>query len=306
VRYADDWLIGMVSTRVEAVTIKDKIKGFLKENLKLELHEDKTLITNSSQSKAIFLGTEIRCPIYKEEKIINRKRKGKVYKQRKSSANTRMDMPVKRIIDKLKTAHICDGGGKAQPKYQWLGYTHKEIILAYNSIINGISNYYSFIENMSALARIYNILRSSAAKLLTAKYKLKTQRKTFQKFGAGLKSPEGTSLIVRKEWKKNPMGFKKNVNTDLSVIYTSRYTKSILHRICAICSSNVKVEMHHVKHIRKMNIKLSMMEKSMVSLNRKQIPVCRECHMDIHTGRYDGKSLKDIINTNEKNVSPTT
>lgn len=66
--------------------------------------------------------------------------------------------------------------------------------------------------------------------------------------------------------------------------------------MCAICASIDKVEMHHVKHIKKMNKNLSPMEKSMASLNRKQIPVCRVCHMDIHTGVYDGTSLKDIIN----------
>ena len=53
--------------------------------------------------------------------------------------------------------------------------------------------------------------------------------------------------------------------------------------------------MHHIKHLKTMNNKLTPMEQSMVSLNRKQIPVCRICHMDIHKGKYDGVALKDII-----------
>lgn len=32
----------------------------------------------------------------------------------------------------------------------------------------------------------------------------------------------------------------------------------------------------------------------MAQINRKQIPVCHECHVLIHAGKYDGKSLKDL------------
>lgn len=159
----------------------------------------------------------------------------------------------------------------------------------------GIFNYFSFIDNTKALSRIYNILRSSAAKLLAAKFKLKTQRAVYVKFGKGLKTEKGKSLIIRSDWKKNTMDFKINPRTDLPALYINRLTKSNLLKICAICGSIDKIEMHHVKHIKKMNKDLTVGEKSMASLNRKQIPVCRVCHMDIHNGTYDGKSLKEII-----------
>jgi hypothetical protein len=32
----------------------------------------------------------------------------------------------------------------------------------------------------------------------------------------------------------------------------------------------------------------------MQALNRKQVPVCKACHMRIHRGDYDGLSLKDL------------
>lgn len=204
-------------------------------------------------------------------------------------------MPLQRVINKLKNASFCDGSGKSLPKFQWLGYNHKEILLAYNAVISGIFNYYSFANNINALSCVYNILRSSAAKLLAAKYKLKSQRKVFKKFGKGLKC-ENVSLIVRKDWGKNPYKFNtKDVKTEISTLYITRRSRTLLKKICTICNSTEKVEMHHVKHIRKMNTKLTPMEKSMVSLNRKQIPVCRKCHLDIHNGLYDGINLKDLI-----------
>lgn len=204
----DDFLIGLVSSKQEALNIKEQIKSFLSNKLKLELNEEKTLITHAGNSRAKFLGTEIYCPTYGEEKIILREKNGYIFKQRKSSANIRINMDTQKVINKLKTAYLCDGSGKSKPKYQWRPYTHKEILMSYNAVISGIFNYFSFIENVSSLARIYNLLRSSAAKLLASKFKLKTQRSVFKKFGKTLKSPEGTSLISRTEWKKNPLDFK--------------------------------------------------------------------------------------------------
>lgn len=63
---------------------------------------------------------------------------------------------------------------------------------------------------------------------------------------------------------------------------------------CLICNSKEKIEMHHVKHIRKEGEKISGFTKIMSNLNRKQIPVCHACHMKIHAGKYDGKSISEL------------
>jgi hypothetical protein len=52
--------------------------------------------------------------------------------------------------------------------------------------------------------------------------------------------------------------------------------------------------MHHVKHLRKDNVKPSGLLELMSKLNRKQIPVCRKCHISIHKGEYNGTALKDL------------
>jgi len=58
VRYADDWLVGLVSpTGPElAEKIRSEIQSFLKDNLKLELSLEKTKITDLLHVKAFFLG----------------------------------------------------------------------------------------------------------------------------------------------------------------------------------------------------------------------------------------------------------
>ena len=59
VRYADDWLCGVIGSKEDCKKIKEDFKNFLKEQLQLELSEEKTLITNAQKS-AKFLSYEPR------------------------------------------------------------------------------------------------------------------------------------------------------------------------------------------------------------------------------------------------------
>jgi predicted HNH restriction endonuclease len=64
---------------------------------------------------------------------------------------------------------------------------------------------------------------------------------------------------------------------------------------CCICSSSEHVEMHHVRHIRKIGAKKPTGVHAILrTLNRKQLPVCVECHEKIHRGEYDGLRLSDL------------
>ena len=58
VRYADDFLIGVIGSKADCVKIKSDITNYMEENLKLELSQEKTLITNA-QTPAKFLGFEV-------------------------------------------------------------------------------------------------------------------------------------------------------------------------------------------------------------------------------------------------------
>lgn len=71
---------------------------------------------------------------------------------------------------------------------------------------------------------------------------------------------------------------------------------------CAVCGKPGPSEMHHIKHVRKQKYSLipepKTWEKMMALRNRKQIPVCRECHMNtIHGGKYHGQSLMTKVPT---------
>lgn len=55
-RYADDGLMGCTGPTAEAVEIKHQLARFLKEELRLDLSEEKTLITHARSDTASFLG----------------------------------------------------------------------------------------------------------------------------------------------------------------------------------------------------------------------------------------------------------
>ena len=57
-RYADDFLIGIIGSKQDAISAKQVIQSFLLKELHLELSEEKTLITHGYE-KAQFLGYEI-------------------------------------------------------------------------------------------------------------------------------------------------------------------------------------------------------------------------------------------------------
>src|SRR5262245_55131376 len=59
VRYADDFLLGFAGPRKEAEEIKCQLKEYLRDELKLELSEEKTLITHARTQSARFLGYEM-------------------------------------------------------------------------------------------------------------------------------------------------------------------------------------------------------------------------------------------------------
>ena len=58
-RYADDHLLGFIGPKAEAEQIKDQLATFLRDELKLELNPDKTLVTHARTRAARYLGYEI-------------------------------------------------------------------------------------------------------------------------------------------------------------------------------------------------------------------------------------------------------
>lgn len=121
--------------------------------------------------------------------------------------------------------------------------------------------------------------------------KLNSEKK-FNSIEYGHKLPQYTN-IDKKVPSITDVDFLKKIK------WVNLRTHSSFDLCCSLCGSPNKVEMHHINHIRKNSYKdLPTGQpwlKTMFLRNRRQIPVCRTCHMDkIHAGKYSGKSLRLI------------
>jgi hypothetical protein len=55
---------------------------------------------------------------------------------------------------------------------------------------------------------------------------------------------------------------------------------------CAICGTLYDVQMHHIRALKDIETSKSPIDKHMIAINRKQIPLCRTHHLSIHRGNW--------------------
>ena len=192
IRYADDFVILLASTRKYAISLKEKITLFLKEACGLELNELKTTITKTRDG-FMFLGAQIQ---KRDNSSIFNSFKDKAGNKitRRSTLRIAVDAPIKLLVEKLikngfaRRNHLATVLAKGRA--DMIHLTHYDIIRFYNSKITGLLTAYRFAGNYSLMARVIWILRQSCALTLARKFKLKTMKKTFEKFGFDLIDPD--------------------------------------------------------------------------------------------------------------------
>ena len=306
VRYADDFLIGVIGSKADAMTVRSQVQDFLAEDLNLELNVEKTKVTHAGDNVVYFLGTNIR--IAPPSKHPRSKRKdGLVVKK---AVYPQLRLPLKRLAEELKAKGYLHARRKSPTRVGWLtAFSPAQIIQHYNSVYRGIAAYYSFVDDKPLLNRISYILKYSAALTLASKLRLKTKRKVFKKFGANLTIMDGENKPI-----VSFVGYKYSSKKvfrlgtrplDLSNLrrWRPRRTDNITNATeCCICGAERNLHMHHVKHCRKMGRSTAdnPLKAQMVRINRKQIPVCLSCHLKIRKGEYDGMALKSFPGANFK------
>jgi hypothetical protein len=262
--------------------ILEKITKFC-DSIGLTVSSSKTKITNLQSSKALFLGVELsRSNIDKYARITSSSSLKRVGK------GLRLTVSIERIINKLSSAGFIKMN-KPAPKYLWMHNTHDQIISLYNSVFRGFINYYSFVHNYSRLISCLNFyLKQSCAKLLAAKYSLNSRAKVFNKYGRDLSSSKNGIKFISPSYITNMLNFKikkndKETNGTIKSLYALSKSKARLYNLaCSACGSNRFVEMHHIRAMRDLNPKLSHIDQIMVRMNRRQIPLCRQCHVKRH------------------------
>jgi len=251
VRYADDFLIGVNGSLERTKLLKEEINKFLGEQLSLTMSWEKTKITSAQDDKLIFLGAEIHRPSSRkgDTKVIKKKMGGREYSSRISANRLSLRIPVKEVTERLSNQGLCIiknyDRGEITPmgKTAWINLPLYDIVLRYNSILQGLINFYSFADNRPRLQLFQFIIQHSCAKLIARKLNLHSRAKVFKKYGNNIliKDQEGSkekSISLKISSSYLPIRkFMINPPDPLETVYYGLRSRSILHKECLICSS---------------------------------------------------------------------
>lgn len=103
-------------------------------------------------------------------------------------------------------------------------------------------------------------LQFSCALTLALKYKLRTKRAVFSKFGRFLVDPETEiKLYIPSDFKVRhtfAKGNQMDIDKALNTSWAHKVTKSVLHAKCVLCNTQANVEMHHIRKARDVRHKM--------------------------------------------------
>ena len=255
VRYADDFLIGVIGSKQEAKQIKEKIKIFISENLKLELSDEKTLITHS-EKKARFLGYDI---FVRHTNATKTNSLG--YTRRFLSGTVCLEMPMEIMRKKLLDYNAMEIVKTVKGKENWkpkarsymINNDDLEIIEQYNSEIRGFRNYYSIANNSAYAGSFGYIMQYSMFKTYAGKYRT-SMRKAISKLRIGKKfGIEYTD---------------KNGRTKTRFFYNDGFARKPMQR---------KAKLDNIPNTVKYSAKTSLMDR----LSARQCELCGKTNTDI-------------------------
>ena len=293
-RYADDFIVGIIGSKEDALRIKADIKEFLTKRLKLTLSEEKTKVTHASE-KVRYLGYDF---CISHSKDLSRDKNGVL--KRSQYGTVKLYVPHEKWRNKLlelgamKT--VWDEGNKREVwiplhRGELQNLTDVEIISKYNSEIRGLYNFYRLANNASVLNQFDFIMQGSLHKTFAFKYRTtaNAMRKKYMEngiFGAYYQTKQGI-----KRCESYHDGFRRcNIplleGIDVLPVYkrlpkTNSLKRRIMSGVCELCGKeNVTIHMHHVKKLKDLQGNTAI-ERKMQDMRRRSIALCQDCFAEL-------------------------
>ncbi len=293
VRYADDFLLGFNGPKEEAEEIKQKLEGFLREELKLELSQAKTLITHARTGVASFLGYEIQT-IHNDRKQTKSRR----------SVNGRIGFRVPLDVMQTKRQDYTEEGRPIH-RPEMMKDSVFTILSTYQAEYRGIVEYYRMAYNLNqALSQLRLDMERSLTKTLAAKEQISVKQ-VYRKYRAtiivGNRPYMCLQITIEREGKKPLVAqwggipltwnMKAILNDQPERIWSvrSELEKRLLADTCEYCGAQEKCQVHHVRALKDLHVKgrkpRPRWMELMAARQRKTMVACKTCHEDITYGR---------------------
>ncbi len=288
-RYADDHLLGFAGPKAEAEQIKAELAAFLRETLKLELNQDKTLITHARSGAARFLGYQITVQ-HSSTKLTGGQR----------SANGRIALRVPPDVITAKSAPYRRRG-KPWHRDRLQNLPDYDIVRIYGAEYRGIVNYYRLAVNIGWLAVLHWNAETSMLKTLAAKHKSSVSAMA-ARYKAKITTAGGPRTCfearARRDGKPDLVARfggipltrdRRAVIHDPAPVPVFVPYKELTHRLrkrwCELCEHGATVAVHHVARLDRLGKPgpgQPAWAALMASMRRKTLIVCAGCHEHIH------------------------
>jgi group II intron reverse transcriptase/maturase len=293
-RYADDHLLGFTGPKTEAEEIKQRLAQFLHDDLKLELSQDKTLITHARTGAASFLGYEITVA-HNDNKVTNGQR----------STNGTITLRVPHAVIKAKCAPYMQRGKPAR-RTRLINVDDHTIVSIYGAEYRGLAQYYLLASDAYRLNRLRWVMETSLLKTLAAKHH-STVSKMAAKHKAKIETPHGLrtcfeAVVERGDGRKplvarfGGIALKRQKKAVLRDRVPGRWEiprpKELVLRLvagrCEICGQSESIRVHHIRKLAdldRLGPEKPAWARIMAKRRRKSLVVCETCHDDIHSGQ---------------------
>ena len=295
IRYADDFILGVIGSKEDALRIKEDIKSFLSESLALELSEEKTLITHTGKS-AKFLGYEITVTRNNHQRRDVQGRLRRTYGKR-----VRLNVSMATLRDKLleygaMEIKLRNGKEIWKPKCRsgLIFNDDLEILDRYNRETVGFCNYYLIANNCVVLHNFRYIMEYSMYKTFAGKYR-STVRKINKKYRLNKlftvkyeqKGVIKSRTFYKTSFKRRTTAFNGSCDIEpysIADVSRTNLTDRLKAEKCELCGTTGKLIMHHVRNLKDLKGKESW-ERLMSARRRKTIALCPSCHRLRHLGK---------------------
>jgi group II intron reverse transcriptase/maturase len=292
VRYADDHLLGFTGPKAEAQDIKIRLATFLREELKLELSQTKTLITHARTGAARFLGYEVTVQ-HNDQKTTGKRR----------SVNGVVGLRVPRDVIKAKCAPYFKRGKPAR-RGQLVNDDDFTIVRTYGAEYRGLVEYYLLAGDVYRLNRLRWVAETSMLRTLACKHD-STASAMADRYRATIDTPYGPrrcfQVNVERDGRKPlvarfggiPLRRKKNaVLSDQVPAPVTVRRKELIIRLqagrCELCGQPGTVDVHQVRKLtdlQRPGHPQPVWDQLMAKRRRKTLVVCATCHTAIHDGQ---------------------
>jgi group II intron reverse transcriptase/maturase len=289
IRYADDHLLGFAGTKAEAEEIKTELTAFLRDELKLTLSTEKTVITHARTHKARFLGYDI----WTRQDDTKRTDGGR-------SINGGIALGVPPQAVNVRCRNYQRGQGKPLIRNDLIRTSDYNIVATFGTEYRGYVQYYQMAGNINWLNKLRWSMERSMMSTLSAKYRrppwvmrrryrttVDTPHGKRRCFEATQRTPSGSVFTAR--FGGIPLRRRKHARL-IDGAWPTRRGQQLIARltagICELCDSCDGITVHHVKRLADLNrystTTAPAWVEAMRASRRKTLIVCAHCHGIIH------------------------